>query len=306
MSSRQKFPEYLPFYYALFLILRKVICQGQVRYLEARAKKRPQNPEFKDGPGEWRKEEGLKNPVGFINKPAFWIDEDFNDPSIKEIIDQMRLLKNQLDALRLHYCSPAGTFNPNTYTESADKVKTWENAWVICHSQVQPKETVLDLGGASTLLSFYLASMKCRVRIIDNDWGNCGIIYNTHYVARKMNWDIQAYTRDLSQTLPFKDNFFDRVFSICVLEHLSCQVRRSMMREVGRVLKDGGISALTFDYGPDRNGLLSDKGLRFAFRDKIERDIIQPSGLKVLGNLEWIDLISQKSFVGALFLRKQR
>lgn len=305
MSSRQKYLEYLPFYYVLFLILRKVIRQGQVRYLEAKAKKRPQNPEFKEGPGEWRKEEGFENPAGSINKPAFWIDKDFNDPSIKEAIDQMRLLKSRLDAKHLRYCSPAGTFNPNTYTESAEKVKTWENAWVICHSQIRPNEAVLDLGGASTLLSFYLASMKCRVSIVDNDWGNCGSIYNTRYVGRLMNWDIKAYNRDLSQAFPFKDNSFDRVFSICVLEHLSCEVRRFMMKEVGRVLKDGGIAALTFDYGPDRNGLLSDKGLRFAFRDKIERDIIRPSGLKVIGNLDWIDAISQKGFVGALFLRKQ-
>ncbi|MFH0826961.1 MAG: class I SAM-dependent methyltransferase [Candidatus Omnitrophota bacterium] len=217
----------------------------------------------------------------------------------------MRFLKIQLNAKHLRYCSPAGTFNPNTYTESAEKIKTWENAWAICHSSIRPKDMVLDLGGASTLLSFYLASIKCRVRIIDNDWGNCGSIYNTHYVAKIMNWDIRAHDRDLSQVLPFKGNFFDRVFSICVLEHLSCEVRRFMMREVGRVLKEGGIAALTFDYGSDRNGLLSDKGLRFAFRDKIERDVIQPSGLKVLGNLDWVDFISQKGFVGgALFLKK--
>jgi SAM-dependent methyltransferase len=303
-TFRKKYPHYLPLWYIIFLILRKVIRQGQLRLLEAKAKKKPVNPEFQDGPGEWSQERGLKDPLDAINKPAFWIDEDFNDPSIKELVSKMDALRVLLDARRLHYCSPAGTFIPNTYIAQTVRIKMWENSWVIHHSNVRPKDAVLDLGGAATLFGFYLASIGCSVRVIDNDWGNCGIVYNTNYVARIMNWDIKARNYDLSRPLPFGDSIFDRVFLICVIEHLSCAVRRSVMKEVSRVLKSGGIASLTFDYDPQRNCLLSDKGLRFAYREKIERDIIQPSGLKVLGNQEWFDAVSEKSFLGSLFLEK--
>lgn len=45
--------------------------------------------------------------------------------------------------------------------------------------------------------------------------------------------------------LPYKDNTFDRVFSISVLEHLVGKGDIDAVREVGRVLKPGGIFVFT-------------------------------------------------------------
>jgi 2-polyprenyl-3-methyl-5-hydroxy-6-metoxy-1,4-benzoquinol methylase len=300
----ERYPSYLPFYYVVFLIFRKFIRQSQLRYLEAKARKLSVNPEFCDSRGDWVRENELKNPIGAINKPAFWIDEDLKVPTIKELINKFVALKKLLDSKQLRYCSPAGTFIPATYLAKTDKSKTWENVWGINYSGVRPRDTVLDLGGASTILSFYLASMGCCVRVIDKDWGNCGIIYNSNYVGKKMNWDIKAYDYDLSKRLPFEDATFDSIFSVCVVEHLPCETRRLMMKEVNRVLKPDGIVFLTFDYVPERDCLFSDKGLRYAFKDKIERDIIHPSGLEVYGNKDWVDAFPEKCFGGALFLKK--
>ncbi|HTY45928.1 MAG TPA: class I SAM-dependent methyltransferase [Patescibacteria group bacterium] len=301
----QRYPRYLPFYYIVFLILRKIIRQRALRRLEARTAKSPLAGECEDGPGHWAREDKPKNPVGAINKAAFWIDDDFKEPAIRECIDNIAALRASLNARRLRYCSPAGTFIPGTYLPRTSKTKMWENAWAIRHLGVSPTDAVLDLGGASTLFSFYLAGMGCSVRVIDNDWGNCGTIYNTNYVGKKMHWDIRAYDHDLARPLPFKDASFDAVFSICVFEHLFCGTRRQVMREIGRVLKPAGRLALTFDYDPPRACGLSDKGLRFAYRDKIERDIIQPSGLEVMGNQQWLDAFPEKPFLGALFLKKR-
>ena len=302
---RERYPAYLPFYYLAFLMFRKFIRQSQLRYLEKKAKNSPINPEFCDSKGEWAEESKLKNSASAINKPAFWIDEDFNVPAIQELIKKFDALKKLFDSKHLRFCSPAGTFIPATYLDRTDKVKTWENVWVVHNSGVQPKEAVLDLGGASTIFSFYLAAIGCSVKVIDNDWGNCGIIYNTNYVGKKMNWDIKAYDRDLSEKLPFEDASFDKVFSICVVEHLSCDTRRFMMKEINRVLKPGGIASFTFDYDQRRDCLLSDKGLRYAFKDKIERDVIRPSGLEVYGNRDWVDAFPEKVFLCALFLKKK-
>lgn len=301
MASR--YPQYIPFYYIVFLIFRKVIRQGLLRHLEAIAKKNPMNLEFCDGPGQWTEKNQLKNTAA-INKPAFWINEDLKKPHIAELVNRINTLKALLDSRQLRYCSPAGTFNPNTYLERTEKVKMWENVWLIHHAGVRPGYVVLDLGGASTLFSFYLASIGCSVRVIDNDWGNCGIIYNTNYVGKKMNWDIKAYDLDLDRTLPFKNASFDRVFCVCVLEHLPCEARRFVMKEANRVLKVGGIIGITIDYDSGRDGLLSDKGLRFAYREKIERDIIRPSDLTLFGTCDWTDTDPQSKFLGALFLKK--
>lgn len=133
------------------------------------------------------------------------------------------------------------------------------------------------------------------------------MIYNTKYVAKKMNWDIEALDRDISKPVPFPDNSFDRVFSICTVEHLSSSVRRSMMREVARVLKPGGIAGFTIDYGPDRKVLLADKGLRFGFRQKLFDEIINPSGLSLHGNDDLIDPGNGKDgFLGVFFLVKNK
>ena len=47
------------------------------------------------------------------------------------------------------------------------------------------------------------------------------------------------------EALPFSDERFDRVVSVCVLEHTKDDLR--VLREVRRVLKPGGLFALTVD-----------------------------------------------------------
>jgi SAM-dependent methyltransferase len=48
--------------------------------------------------------------------------------------------------------------------------------------------------------------------------------------------------------LPYDDASFDAVFSVSVIEHLPFETDSAMMREIARVLRPGGIVALTFPY----------------------------------------------------------
>lgn len=48
--------------------------------------------------------------------------------------------------------------------------------------------------------------------------------------------------------LPYDDASFDAVFSVSVIEHLPYETDGAMMREIARVLRPGGIAALTFPY----------------------------------------------------------
>ena len=58
------------------------------------------------------------------------------------------------------------------------------------------------------------------------------------------------------------------------------------------------------DYDASRPVLLTDKGLRFAYRGKVERDVIQPSGLRLHGPVDWTDACPPEGFLGVVFLEK--
>ena len=234
------------------------------------------------------------------------MEEDLSCPEIKVISDKIESIKDLLREKNLRYTSSAGSFIQRNYTSESERRKSWENAWVVCHSELKAGNKVLDIGGASTPFVFYLASLGCPVKVIDNDWSCCGTVYNTNYVAGKMKWDIKVFDRSIAKPIPFADDSFDRVFSICTIEHLSSSVRRIMMREVARVLKPGGIAGITIGYDPRCKELISDKGLRFGYRQKLFEEVVNPSGLSLYGNNELIDTAPEESFLGALFLKKDK
>jgi len=304
-NTKEQFPGYIPLYYRIFCAARKIKRQTCVRINEHKASINGPLDIIPNGLFVSFNGVAKVNPVGAINKSAYWIKDDLSSPGIRNIADKIELVKDLLRSKSLCYTSSAGMFIPGTYTQESEKRKLWENSWVAIHSGVKFGDRVLDIGGASTPFVFYLASLGCSVKVIDNDWSCCGMIYNTRYVARKMNWDIEVFDRNISKPIPFPDNSFDRVFSICMVEHLSSSVRSRMMREVARVLKPGGIAGFTIDYGPDRKVLIADKGLRFGYRQKLFEEIINPSGLSLYGNDDLVDMgTGEDSFLGAFFLKK--
>jgi len=89
-----------------------------------------------------------------------------------------------------------------------------------------------------------------------------------------------------------------------VLEHLSSDVRRKTMSEINRVLKPGGLVAMTFDYDASRNDPRFDNGLRYGLKDQLFRDILEPASMEIVGNQTLIDNCPNSFFLGSLFLRK--
>ena len=303
--ARDRIPAYLPLSSRAFLRLRKLYRQTMTRAQERAAAQRPFDPLLADGESTLRSfDRSPQNSPEAINKCARWLAEDLARPEIKAVADQINALKAELTRRGLRFTNTAGNFLRREYDPRFEPGKLWENAWLIRHSGVQTGQTVLDVGGASTMFSFYVASLRCHVVVVDNDWANCGTMFNARYVAKQMGWHLDALDRDVRHPLPFPDNHFDRVFSICVLEHLPSRLRQFLMKEIGRVLKPGGVAGFTTDYDEARPVLVTDKGLRFAYKDKLERDVIAPSGLAVYGPSHWVDACSMESFLGAFFLHK--
>lgn len=302
-DRNDRFPSCVPLWYRAYCKLRKAKRQALTRLAESTAKRKLPVSVTPDGEVLWSPKQ-TANPVNDFNKSAYWIDEDLERPELKAIVEKMEAMKKDLQSKGLRFTNTAATFLPRMFYPRSERTKTWENVWTIYHSNVKAGHRALDIGGASTPFSFYLASMGCSVAIVDNDWGNCGTLYNTDYVGRKMGWDIKAYDKDVSRRLPFPDKHFDHVFSICTIEHLPTPVRMAMMSEVGRVLKPGGIASITFCWDTNHRVLTVDKGLRFAYREKFMNDLVRPSGLDIYGNREWIDFEKDSGFLGAIFLRK--
>jgi SAM-dependent methyltransferase len=243
-----------------------------------------------------------RSPV--INKTFMEREDDLAEPRTHALVVALEGLRAKLQESGLKNTSAAGSFKAKDFLPEKERNKLWENTWLLTHAMPKPSDIVLDLGGASTLFSFYVASLGCPTHVLDYDWGQHGLIYNARYVARCMGWNMRLYNRDLSRLLPFQDGSFDKIYCVCVLEHLSSDVRRKTMSEIKRVLKPGGLAAMTFDYDTARNDPWFDKGLRYGLKDQLFRDILEPAGMKIVGNQIFVDNCPSSFFLGSLFLKK--
>lgn len=147
----------------------------------------------------------------------------------------------------------------------------WEIAWLVANTPMKRGGRVLDMGGAGSLFSCYLASLGCEVHTIDLQAELCERACET---ARIMRW--RLYPRQMDMTsLAYPDGYFDHVFSVCVFEHLPVSGRVECNTQVARVLGPGGTAAYTFDYAnPQSFG-------RIDTPEDVERQLIRPSGLRL-------------------------
>ncbi len=234
-----------------------------------------------------------------INKSGYRVIDDLKILGLAPLAADIIRLKSELRDRNLKFTNWMGDFN--IYSEDQEAGKMWENAWILAHSDIRPGTRILDAGGASTIFSFYLASKGCEVSVLDLDWLNTGILKNAAAVSSAMGWKMNVVGGDITSPLPFPDRYFDFVFCICVLEHLTSDQRQKALLNMANCLNPGGLMGLTIDYDNKREG---DKGLRFKDRDTIDRDIIIPSGLALYGNHALVDEYDETYFLGALFLKK--
>ncbi len=155
----------------------------------------------------------------------------------------------------------------------------WEIAWLAAHTPIKAGDRVLDMGGACSLFSSYLAELGCEVHAIDLAEDLC---HQANRTASQMGWSLTAHQMDMTR-LTFPDEHFDHVFSVCVFEHLPVSGRIECNRHVARVLKPGGDAAFTFDYAdPQSFGRLDTP-------EDVHRQFVEASGLSLRGNDRFVD-----------------
>jgi SAM-dependent methyltransferase len=150
----------------------------------------------------------------------------------------------------------------------------WEIAWLIANTPIRPGARVLDMGGAGSLFTCYLASRGMDVHTIDLQDDLCR---RTADIADRMEWRLTARQMDMNR-LEYPEAHFDHVFSVCVFEHLPVSGRIQCNEQVARVLRPGGSAAYTFDYAnPQSFG-------RIDTPDDVMRQFVEPSRLRLSGD----------------------
>lgn len=126
---------------------------------------------------------------------------------------------------------------------------------------------------------------------------DCGSGLRPTYHRNVVNFEIADYdTTDVlgvGETLPFKDNAFDAVISIAVLEHV--RDPDACVAEIARVLKPGGKLICCVPFLQPLHGFphhyfnMTHQGLRAMFEDKLQIDdqFVQDSGLPIW-SLSWM------------------
>jgi ubiquinone/menaquinone biosynthesis C-methylase UbiE len=131
----------------------------------------------------------------------------------------------------------------------------WRNVEVpavLSHLDVRAGERVLDIGSPK------LPSLFIWHRLGAEVWATDLFPYffkeYSHYKERlQNNTSSQTYHIEAqdARKLTYTDAYFDKVFSISVLEHIEDNGDSLAMREIARVLKPGGLCCLTVPAGLD-------------------------------------------------------
>jgi protein-L-isoaspartate O-methyltransferase len=154
----------------------------------------------------------------------------------------------------------------------------WEIVWVTMNAEFSKGQKVLDLGGSSSLFSYYLASKGLDVTTVDLQKD---LVENSNVVAQQMGWKLTNHTMNMHNiTLSAQ---FDHITSICVYEHIPMYERVEINRTIADLLIPGGRFSITFDYkNPSRLARINTPLDVYA-------QFVEPSGLRLRENQAFLD-----------------
>ena len=170
---------------------------------------------------------------------------------------------------RLERYIGTGPIGPNKY---------WEYPWVLANLRLKKGMSVLDAGCGKSPLQFLLSDVSCRVVGIDPfenvEWHGIN-----RRLAKRFGCSIE-YRRESIESTSYADNTFDRVCCVSVIEHCRVEedrnekmipqteedrnLQRRMMNEMIRVLKPGGLLAITVDFNIPRDNCVLESNVNVA------------------------------------------
>ena len=164
---------------------------------------------------------------------------------------------------------------PYLSTPALYAARMWEYPYSVKVAELCPAHRVADIGCGMTPFTVFLAhETECDVIGVDPDVYPKGDHYKGHGVNRQFlkRTGLNVIQGDMQQ-IPIDGASCDRVFCLSVIEHLTPSIARAGIREMARILKDGGRAILTVDIN-----LLTEISRPF--------DLIWDSGLYPVGQLD--------------------
>lgn len=138
-------------------------------------------------------------------------------------------------------------------------IRNWEYPWALLNSSISPDTKILDVGSGWSLFPLYLARKSSHVDSIDTDERQMKVL--SPVLAEILKVKVN-YSVDDALHLSAKDNTYNYVFGISVLEHLEEEIEngiyinrharkldRIAIKEFVRVIRPGGRVIITVDYG---------------------------------------------------------
>ena len=150
----------------------------------------------------------------------------------------------------------------------------WETYWIFKNLKPKKGDTLLDIGGACSLFSFYMASKGIKVVAIDI---NKEIVDNANLYAKKMGLDYTAICADGDEYLKNTCDKYDFITSICVIEHIEINKRKNMIRNIYKHLNKNGKVGFTFDYkNPEKFvGINNPQNIKEHFLDNTNLEMLE-------------------------------
>ena len=104
---------------------------------------------------------------------------------------------------------------------------------------------LLDIGSGTSIFPLFTASKG--VQVLATDINNS--VFKLEAVAEKLGIaNFHAEIQD-ARNLSYSNNYFDRVSAISTLEHIPNDGDSIAVKEMSRVLKQGGVMVVTIPYG---------------------------------------------------------
>lgn len=170
--------------------------------------------------------------------------------------------------------------------------RIWECPWVFRNARLEPGMKILDVGGGSAPFCVWLASKGYETWNIDPRFGKGKLERYLSYLDKQVFKGKYEEAREHLHifdcgmgAMPFPDNFFDRICSISVSEHLSLGTNRKGVREMYRVLRTNGLILFVNDFKVTRDGgktytpILNERG---ETTNDLFRAILEEAGLPIL------------------------
>ena len=186
---------------------------------------------------------------------------------------EYKSLFRELEIAQSQFQDVEEKFRSNSYKWPTNPLVWWSRCWeypyVLYHirkwrkSDIDYQPIVVDLGCGVTFMPFCIARENCVVIGVDVDPITEGDLVKAINIIPALPGSVSFRLTD-GALLPFKKNEIDAMYCVSVLEHILDPTKT--IKEVARVIKEGGLFVLTLDIdlkgnsdiGPDKYQLMLD------------------------------------------------